>query len=113
MGVGKRLGRLWRGLDPASQSRSPVLGWHYADMESVTRNDVYRQLRILIDPAPAGGQVALAVVARTSRRGDHSDRLLMRRLVTSDLETDTVSSILRACSQVLLDAARELDRPSA
>jgi hypothetical protein len=113
MGVGKRLGRLWRGLDPASQSRSPVWEWHGVRMESATRNDVYRQLRILIDPAAASGKVALAVVARTSRRGDHSDRLLLRRYVASDLETDTVSSVLRACSQMLLDVARELDRPSA
>jgi hypothetical protein len=82
-------------------------------MESATRNDAYRQLRILVDPTSRSGQVAIAVVARTSRRGDHADRLLLRRYLAADLEQDSVSSILRGASQLLLDAARELDRPSA
>jgi hypothetical protein len=79
-------------------------------MDQLPRNDSYRQLRLLISPSSIADHAAIAVVARTAARGAHRDRLLLRRYIRSDLDGDTISSVLRAASQCLFDAAAELER---
>jgi hypothetical protein len=76
------------------------------------RTDAYRQLRIMVDPVADTGQMAVAVVARTSRGGAHRDRLLLRRTFAADLEIDTIAGVLQAAAELLAGAARELERPA-
>ena len=82
-------------------------------MDQHTRNDSYRQLRIFIGPSPLDRTATLWISARTSRRGTHRDRLLLRRYVDAPDGFDDVPGILRTVSQILFDAARELDKPGA
>lgn len=72
------------------------------------RTDQYRQLRVLVDPAPGTGKVIVTVVARTSRRGTHHDRMLARRVFPGDLATQTVATVVSRAGEFLLQIAEHL-----
>jgi hypothetical protein len=71
------------------------------------RNDYYRQLRVLIDPA-GGGRVHVTVTARTSRRGVHTDRRLAHRVFPGDLDVQTVSTLISRAGEFLLQIAEQI-----
>jgi hypothetical protein len=82
-------------------------------MDQPTRQDSYRQLRILIDPAPRSEQCVVAVVARTSHRGAHRDHLVLRVVVRGDLASDDPAVILLAAAHALRSAVSKMQQHSA
>jgi hypothetical protein len=81
-------------------------------MDQPTRNDSYRQLRVLIDPAPGAGRSYLSVVARSSRRGVHRDSVVFRRALDVDLGQVPLQDALKVVSAALADAADTLHYPT-
>jgi hypothetical protein len=82
-------------------------------MDQLTRQDAYRQLRVLIDPAPTTGMFILTVVARTSHRGSHRDQLLLRRTARGDLQQLPIGEALNAVAAALAHAADTQWPPTA
>jgi len=72
------------------------------------RNDSYKQLRLFLDPGPVSGQLHVTVVARTSRRGSHHDRVLAHRVFPGDLGTQTVATVVSRAGEFLLAIAEHL-----
>jgi hypothetical protein len=80
-------------------------------MDQPERQDSYRTVRILIDQTSAQGLAPVSVVARSSHRGTHRDRLLLRRYLNVPVDSTSVATLLRSAADVLFAAAKDLDDP--
>lgn len=73
----------------------------------VERQDVYRQLRVLIDGAGAG-RVRVTVTARRSSRGIHHDRQLVSRVFPGDLDAPSIGALVSRAGEFLLQVAEQI-----
>jgi hypothetical protein len=82
-------------------------------MDRLERNDSYRQLHIWVNQHEPGVDCSYAVSARSSRRGVHRDRLLLRGRVDLDIGRGDVPMTLRELARVIAQAADNWQAPPA